>query len=177
MNFPRARSYRGFGCDDLFIRLGICLQPAVQRISEQIDNYSIEEIQAIAAAALSSCRKDALEMKGRGWTDEKVVDCIAGTLAYPLVVEPMKPEIIEVMRVLPNEDPETAAYITKAPAKAFYGNRLMQLQLRHKYGDPLKEKMKERLRPFVEEALAPFFAEMNRPAASWTSIFSWLLPL
>lgn len=51
---------------------------------------------------------DSIRMKGRGWTDEHVVDCVAYTLARSTPIEPMRREIAEVVEARPNNALEPA---------------------------------------------------------------------
>ncbi len=160
----------------LYRRLNALVQPVLQRVSEQIDNYSIEEIQAIATAALGLCTEWALVRKEMGCSNEEVIiDGVVKALAHEHVIKPIEPEIDEIFRILAEQDPRVATYIASTPLRLCYGNRAMKgaFMREHSY-QPLEDKMAERLKPFVTGELAPIL----KPASfGWMSLFNRLWPL
>ncbi len=158
---------------DFLERLHNRVEPILQRISDQINNYSIEEIRTIARDALDHHRDLALQQRELNCTEDEIVESVAGALAYHEVIAPAVPAIKSILKASPKEDAQIEAYLEKVPHMSVYLK--LRTSLTHRYRlEPLEEQMGKRLEPYVKEALAPFFREVNSaPKAATETSFSF----
>lgn len=173
MNISPATQPAALSDNDFLERLHNRVEPILQRISDQINNYSIEEIRTIARNALDHHRDLALKLREMQCTDDEISASLARALAYHEVIAPAEPAIKSILKGSPEEDAQIKAYLEKVPHMSVYLK--LRTSLTHRYRlEPLEEQMGKRLEPYVKEALAPFFREVNSaPKAATETSFSF----
>ncbi len=81
---------RAIDHDGLLRKLDAGVKPVLQKISERIETYRDEEIRALVRDNLNRCKENAAELKADGFKDGEILNSVAKTLAYRLVIKPEK---------------------------------------------------------------------------------------
>ncbi len=161
--------------DGLSRKLGASIAPILQKISDSIGTYGDRGLQAVVLKHLANCTKDALELKGWGFTDDEIFDNVAKELIYQEVIKPQKGEAAEIFERLYEKDSQVRAYLELNRFLPNHRKRLMKVELVEKC-EPLQKEMRERLKPFLKKELAPVLSGAGPGRFSFMSLLNWLWP-